>query len=921
MLLGRALERQKLVDLLDEAMESHSGAIVVRGQPGAGKSALLRSVASDANGFRVLSAIGVPSESELPYAGVHQLVWPMLSLVDHIPAPQQAALRRVAGLEESSGNDDRFLVGAAILSLLAVAAEERPLLCLVDDAHWLDQASADALTFTARRLEAERIAMIFAARDSAQRTFEAPGLAELRIRGLSDEAASQLLDQRLGGELSEAVRNQLIRATGGNPLALIEVPTALTQAQLDGREPIGSRLPVTQTVEKVFLDRIRALPEAAQTLMLLAAADDTGESAVVLEAASRLGVDIGNLDPVEASGLLRVDGQSVIFRHSLVRAAVYQSATFSKKRAVHDALSTTLQNHPRYEYQGLWHRAAATPGLDDALASELDASSEAALSRGGHVAAGAALERAAALTSDQRLRASRLIRAAWAYWLGGRRDAAEALVEHGERHSQDVMVDVDAAHLSALMQLQCGSPAEGHDILMNAASRVEATDPFKAGDLLIQAGEAANFAGDLRGEIAAGRWASRLRKGLHGPQMELTMMAGVADLLESNPRQGVQLLRDALTLVDSSSNPRKLSWAGSAAYYVGDLELALAHWHRFVKDNREQGAVSMLAVALAYQAYGEVLLGRTVSARVDATEGLRLATETGQDNCVALHRAILARAAARAGDEADCRSHVSAVLEAAASRELGFQAGNCRLALAELHLASGRDEEAIADLEAAMDSAVGVSSVSVKLVGAPDLVEAVVRAGDRARAVEVLERYESWVTGTGSRFEAPLVSRCRALLAATPEAAAEHFEDALRLHEETEVPFDLAKTEMLYGEALRRRRRPKEARQHLRAAYDRFDRLGARLWAARAGQELRASGGSAPAMDGATAFDQLTAQELQIARMVATGAANKEVAAQLFLSPRTVEFHLRHVYAKLSVRSRAELAHSHLLMQRLDSPA
>jgi DNA-binding CsgD family transcriptional regulator len=903
-LYGRDAERGVLGALLDGVRASRGGVLVLRGEPGVGKSALLADLVSRAEGMQMLRGTGVESESELAFAGVHQVVWPLLDKLGEIPAPQAAALKGALGLDAPAG-DDRFLIGAAVLSLLAAGADAAPLLCLVDDAHWLDEASEDALTFAARRLHAEPIGLVFAARDGEVRNFGGAGLPELRLGGLEPAAAEALLVERAGVLLTQEVREQLVARANGNPLALLELPTALSEDQLAGRSPLRETLPVTRTLESVFLRQVRELPPASQKLILLAAADDTTDAAVVVRAAAELGLDASDLDVAERTGLLRVADGEIRFRHPLVRSAVYEGATFAERQLVHCALADVLDGE-RYADRRVWHRAAATLGVDDELADELDRSAKAAFHRGGHVAAAAALERAAAFTGAERDRARRLAAAASAAWLGGRVESAIALIENARRLACEPVTRADLEHLRAQIELQRGSPARAHEILMAAAGEIVSTDPARAGAMLVQAGEAANYAGDVPGEIEAGRQAGRLRAEFGLQQLEVTMMAGVANLLEGNVAEGASLLADAISQVESSENPRRFSWAGSSAYYLGDIATATMFFDRFAEEARSQGAIALLAVALALRAYGEAVEGRFASAAVSATEGLRLASETGQQNTAAFHRSILARAAARSGREEECRARVEEVLGPARERGLGIHAGVALLALAELELASGRPAESLTHLEVLWEGGIGMGSVSVKLIGVPDLIEAAARIGRLGKAREALAFYENWATSTASRFELPVLCRCRGLLASDEEAG-QHFTEALRLHADGERPFERARTELLYGEMLRRGRHPKEAREHLRVALELFEQLGAAVWAERARSELRGSGETARKRDPST-VDQLTPQELQIARIVAGGASNKEAAAQLFLSPRTIEFHLRHVFAKLGITSRAQLA-------------
>jgi DNA-binding CsgD family transcriptional regulator len=658
-------------------------------------------------------------------------------------------------------------------------------------------------------------------------------------------------------------------------------------------------------MEAVYVARVRDLSQHSQRIALLAAADDTSELDVVLRAARLLDLELADLDQLETSGLLRVAGKRIQFRHPLVRSALYQAAPFAERRAVHEALSSALENDRDLD-RGLWHKAAATIGIDDELADELERSAERALARTGHAAASAALERAASFTGDERQRARRLAAAAWAAWLGGRGESAVALLDTAGRLEKEPLTAADVGHLRSLIEVQRGSPARAHEILMAGVEDIVSVDPAKAGAMLVQAGEAANFAGDLVGEIAAGQRAAQLIKDTGLEHFELTMMSGVSELLAGDPRRSGALLREALSRAEASANPRRFSWAGSCAFYLGDFAQAYALWQRFADDSRSEGAIALLAVALAYLAYMETFEGRFAAANASASEGLTLARETGQENAATFHLSTLALIAARSGSEGECRERADAVFKAAEPHGLGIHTANATLALAEYELAVGRPDDALAHLEALWSQRSGTTSVSVQLCGVPDLVEAAVRSGRPEKAGEPLRFWEAWVNGTGGPSTVPLLMRCQALLAEGPARLA-YYEDALSQHAGRTGPFERARTELLYGEVLRRERQPKKARDHLRSALDSFEQLGAEPWAERARAELRASGETARRRD-PSLIDELTAQELQIARAVATGATNKEVAAQLFLSPRTVEFHLRHVFAKLGISSRSQLA-------------
>jgi DNA-binding CsgD family transcriptional regulator len=902
-LAGRDRESAELRTLLDSVHASRSAVLVLRGEAGVGKSALLLELIRQAEDLQCLRVVGVESESTLAFAGLHQLSWSLLAYVDEIPTPQADALKAALGLVTRSVSD-RFLIGAATLSLLAAASEKQPVLCLVDDAHWLDQPSADALTFAARRLHAEPIAMVFATREGDVRRFDASGLPELTVRGLDRAAAAELLEMRAGRELPLPVRDQLLDRAAGNPLALTEVAGALTRDQALGLAPLDEGLATARSVTDIFLTKVRGLTLPSQEVALITAADDTGDLAIVLRAASTLGIGPDGLDPLEESGLVLISGGKITFRHPLIRSAIYQAAGFRRRQRVHDALAGAL-DLDRYEDRRLWHRAAATVGTDDKLAEDLELSADRAQRRSGHSAAAAALHRAAALTTDDRTRARRLTAAARTSWLGGRPGPARALLEEAVQLADDAGALADATHLQALMELQHGSPAAAHDLLMHASADAGALDPRKTAEMLVAAGEAANFAGDLVAEITAGRRAERLRATLGPGHFELTMMAGVANLLEGDVSTAARLLTDSIAEAELSGNPRRFSWAGSAAFYLGDVALAHSFWTRSADEARSQGAIAMLAVALQYVALSELLIGRSASATMHSTEGLQLATETDQDNCAAFHLALMAWGASRSGDESECRERAARALDAAVARGLGIQAATATLALGELELSLGRPVESLAHLDLLWTAGPGTTSISIKLIAVPTLVEAAARAGRWETARSALAFYEDWTTNTGSRAELPLLSRCRGI--AADDEGFEHFEEALHRHADLDRPFERARTELVFGAALRRSRQRLAAREHLRSAVDLFDHLGAAGWSASAQAELRATGETARVRDEST-LTRLTPQELQIARLVAVGASNKSAAAQLFLSPRTIDYHLRNVFMKLGISSRTQLA-------------
>jgi len=904
MLFGRGAECTAVERMLLGARQSKSGALVIRGEPGTGKSALLAHAVERARDMRVLRGVGIESESELAFAALHGIVRPVLDRLERLPELQAAALRGAFGLS-SSRTEDRFLIAVGALSLFAEVAEERSLLCVVDDAQWLDRGSADALTFAARRLEAEGVALLFAAREGGARTFPAPGIPELRLGGLGSDDAEALLASRGGPALAPAMRERLIERTGGNPLALLELTDTLTPNQLAGRELLPEPPPIGVALEQAFLERVRRLPAQTQTLLLLAAADDTGDADTILRAGRAYGATAEALDPAEAAGLLRAGTGVLEFRHPLVRSAVYQGAAFSERRAAHQALADAFEREEDTDRRA-WHLAAAATGPSDKVATELELSSERARRRGGYAAAAAALERAAELTEGEEERARRLASAAERAARAGDTTRAAALVDRAARLASEPRLLAHIEHLRGGLALRLGAIAEAYAVLTRGSTLIADVDPRKALEMLLDAAEAAEFGGDVAHLIEIGRRATSLPQGA-GTELELatSVLAGMGRMLEGDSAHGARFLRRAISLAGESDDPRRLLFAGLGAEYLGDLAVERALAARAVALLRALGAVDTLPVALEMLASAEAWSGQYARAASDATEGLRLARDTGQEGSACDFLAILARVAAVQGREAECRARAAEALDGAAALGLGLPAAEASHALALLDLGLGRPAHALERLQALALAGPGAGHPRLAFLAAPNLVEAAVLAGRIDVAQTALATFERWVVHAAAPPMLPLLARCRGQLSAGA-AAERHFAEALRLHAKSDRPFERARTELAYGEALRRARRRREARIHLRAALDTFARVGAVPWEERARRELRASGETARKRDPST-IDQLTPQELQIARFVGEGATNREIAGQLFLSPRTIDYHLRKIFQKLGISSRAEL--------------
>lgn len=901
MLYGRGPECARIDLLVDAARGGRSAVLVLRGEAGIGKSALLRHAADAAEGMLVLRGTGIETESELPFAGVHRLLRPVAGLVDRLPEPQRDALRGVFGHAPVS-RTDKWLASLAVLNLLAEAATATPTLCLVDDAQWLDSASADALTFVARRIEAEGIAMVFAARDDPMRPFVAPDLPQLVVGGLDADAIDALLAERASATVAGTVRDRLLAGTLGNPLALTELAGTLTSSQLTGREPLPVRLPVGADVEQLFGDRVSTQPADTRTLLLIAAASDSDDLTTVFRAARALDVKADALDAAEAAGLVVVSGETIAFRHPLVRSAVYRGATAQARRAVERALGDALDSE-RDADRRAWHRANAAIGPDDDVAAALAVVAERAVDRGGHAAAAAAYVRAAELTTDPDSRATRLVSAAEAAWAAGRPDDARDLLERASPAKSQLLLRGRAAHLLGAIDTACGTPAVAYATLVEGAELIADLDPEQAGLMIAEAGQIAWGTGDLARIVAAGdRLATLPDSGNPGSRA----IVGLARLMQGDPAAASTELTAAADIAHGSGLPQMVMLAAAGAMFVGDDVRAVDLFTRAVARARSAGAAATLPILLAPLSTIEMFTGRYATAATDATEGLRLATETGQDNPAAHARSVLAWLAAVQGRDADCTGLADLALAHAIGQRLGPHAAIATWALAHCDLASGRAAHALERLLALADAAPGEGNPMVSLFATADLVDAAVRVDRGREAATAVDRLEGWAAHTNAAWTAALVARCRAQLATDDAASDALFDTSLDLYARGGRPFDTARTALLFGARLRRRRRRADARKHLRVAVETFERLGAAPWAEQARAELLATGETARKRDVST-LKTLTPQELQIARLVANGATNRAIAAHLFLSPRTVDYHLRKVFSKLGISSRHDL--------------
>ncbi|MEI5103590.1 LuxR family transcriptional regulator [Streptomyces sp. PmtG] len=934
-LYGRDKERAVVDELLRGARAQRGGALVVRGEAGIGKTALLDHAAGSATDLRVLRGLGIESESELAFAGLHLLLGPYADAdrIDALPAPQARALRAVfgmapptaeaaAGAEPAGGGaPDRFLVGLAVLSLLGEISEERPLLVLVDDAQWLDQASVEALLFAARRLGSDPVALVFAARDG--HPFAASGLPELRLTGLDEGTGARLLRRHADG-LPSHVRALILQEARGNPLALLELPAALSAAQRSGDLHaeffhLGTQ-PVSERVERTFLDRARALPARAQDLLLVAAAEAGGDVSAILAAGRALGAAPDDLTAAEDSGLIRVADGRLAFTHPLIRSAVYRAAALSRRTAAHRALAAATTAD-----RGAWHRAAAATGPDESVAADLERTAEDARRRGGRQAEAAAYERAAALTPGAEQRARRLAAAAGAVESAGRPQRAAELAERAAGHPHPPATRARLARIRAAAANARGDQRTAHALLVEAAASLAPHDTETAAFLFLEAMSAAWALNDP-GMIE--RTSARLTAVRPSPAAAdlIAAVQGLATVALGDPARGLPAVR---VLVEPPSGA--LSGAGlyeraSTHWWhqlIGDLDAAYERARALERDCRAGDAIGLMPAALFHLARAQLLLGRPRDATASASEGIRIAQDTEQGLFAGNLRGVLAHVAAVEGDEERCRA-LAKELTAQGLPIAGAWSGG---ALGLLDLGHGRHEEALHRLEELWAGPHGHTGFA--LYALPDLVESAVRVGRAARAGAAAATFATWADATGQTWARAVALRCRALLATAgsagagagaggggsaadadgADAADRLYAEAVQAHRHDNRPFERARTELLYGEWLRRRLRRSDARPHLRSALELFDAVGAVSWAERARAELRATGEALPAAGREPGLlDRLTPQELQIVRLAATGLSNRDIAAQLFLSPRTVGYHLYKAYPKLGVAARGELA-------------
>ncbi len=896
----RRSERDALDRLLDDVRAGESRVLVVRGNPGVGKTMLLDYLARGASGCRVVRLAGVQSEMELAFAGLHQLCVPMLDRLDRLPVPQLEALRTAFGLSVGPP-PDRFLVGLAVLSLLAEAAAKRPLICVIDDEQWLDHASAQALGFAARRLAVDPVGLVFAARIPGP---ELAGLPELEVGGLRDSDARALLESALPGPLDARVRDLIVAETEGNPLALLELPRGLTLTELAGGFGLPGAVPLAGRIEDSFERQLAALPEQTRRLLLLAAADPSGDPSLLWRAAGRLGIPMHAPRPAVAAGLVEFQVR-VRFRHPLVRSAAYRSGSLQERQAVHAALAEVTDRQADPDRRA-WHRAQAATGPDEEIAAELERSAARAQARGGLAAAAAFLERSVTLTVDPARRTERILAAVQASLQAGGFGKARELLAAAEASPLDEFASARVDLLHGQIAFASGLGNDAPPLLLKAAKRLEHIHLDLARETYLSAWIAAMFAGRLAGagDLAEVSTAARaLPPPPPPPRLAELLLDGLARLVTDGRNAAAPTLRAAVSAFTSRKIPAEegLRWgwlAQAAAIVLWDED----GWHaiaaRQTQLAREVGALDQLAIDLASEAATVIRSGAfpAGASLIAEAEVVSEATGIRYPPFAALWLACLS------GRENEAGPLIESTIAEGTAAGQGHAVSFAQCVAAILYNSLGRYHDAMAAAQQARED---IAELYVSMWALPELIEAAVRCGKIQAASAALERLAETAQAGGTDYGLGIEARSRALLSGG-EAADGLYRAAIDRLSRTRLRPELARAHLLYGEWLRREGRRADARAQLRAAHQMLAAMGAEAFAERARRELLAAGEAVRKLAAETPTG-LTAQEASIARLARDGLTNAEIGSQLFLSARTVEWHLGNVFTKLGIRSRREL--------------
>ena len=902
MLLGRGLERRHIDDALARARSGTSAVLALSGEPGIGKTTLLdyaRAQAARA-GMQVLRARGIESEAQVPFGSLLEVIRPALPLLGKIPAPHAAALEGALALRPGAATD-RFAVGAATLSLLAACAEQAPAVLLLDDAQWLDVSSAQALLFAIRRLVADPVAVLITVRAGEPSLLSGADVAVLALAGLTRGEAARLVPG-----LSAEAAARLHRATAGNPLGLLEL--AQTRADQDLElAPEGAPVLVSARVSRAFLAQAGALSDATRRALVLAAASDTGDLLPIERAAAQLGIDLAGLAAAESTGLIALHPGAIEFRHPLARSAIYAAAPAGQRRDAHRALAAALPD--RDVERRAWHLAAAAAGTDEAAAAALEQAGSSSLDRSAYAAAAAAYERAARLAGGSSTRARLLSRAAGARWLAGFTDHARALLAESRAETGDRALLAEIDELSGHIAAHCGPVMRGHAILTAAAGHAE---PERAVGMLAEAAIACFYAGNPAEMAATAARAAAVLPGHPSPRARFLagMTEGMAGIFGADAAGGARAVHDAVTLAENSAELREdvslIPWLALGPLFLRRTGAGRVLLDQALRIARARAAAGALPFVLNLIARDHAAADRWAAAAATYQEAIDLARESGQHAELTFGLAGLAFLQARRGRAAACRAAAAEALGLARELEMGLSEIWATAALGELELGLGDAAAAAGHFGQQQRLLAGHGITDPDLDPGAELAEAWIRLGRPAEAAAATAGFPAAAAAKGQPWSRARALRAAGLLAPDDGFAAP-FEQALVLHAQTPDVFETARTQLAYGERLRRTRNRARAREQLRPAAATFERLGARPWADRARAELAATGETlrrrAPG-----AVEELTPQELQIALLLTAGRTTREAAAALFLSPKTVEYHLRHVYGKLGLHSRAELA-------------
>ncbi len=898
MLLGRAHERQQIERALAGARSGTSATLALVGEPGIGKTALLSYAAEHATGMQLLRARGIESEAQIPFGSLLELIRPALMMLDKIPAPQAAALEGALALRPRAGHD-RFAIGAATLSVLAAYADLAPVAVLVDDAHWLDGSSAQALLFAIRRLVADPIAVFVAVREGEPSLLDGADLLALRIGGLTSDEAAMLVP----GLAPEAAR-RLHGATAGNPLALLELaPDASDMAFA----PDGAPVLVSARISRAFLRRADLLDQATRQALVLSATSDAGDLPTLERAAGRLGIDLSALAAAESAGLVALHPGQVEFRHPLARSAIYADASASQRREAHRALAAALPD--RDIDRRAWHLAAAAAGTDETASAALEQAGARSRDRSANATATAAFERAGRLTADGERRARLLREAAGAGWLAGFTDRAVALLEEARDATSDPVTLVEIDQLAGHIATRCGPVMRGHAILTAAAGRA---DPERAVAMLAEAALACFLAGNPVEMLSVAGRSQSVLPADPSPRARFLagMTAGMARIIGGDAAAGAEAVHEAVTLAERSADLRGdlqlIPWLTLGPLFLRQTGAGRPLLEHALRTARAHAAVGALPFVLNLIARDQAATDRWAVAGATYQEAIDLARESGQQTELAFGLAGFAWLQARRGREQECRACAAEALSRCRELGTGLYEIWATAALGELELGLGDAAKAAGHFEHQQQLLRECAITDADLWPAAELTDAYIRLGLDDQAQQEAAEYLAAASAKNQPWPLARALRCQGLLA--PETGfSGYFEQALRLHEQTPDVFEAARTRLAYGERLRRARNRIRAREQLRAAVDAFERLDARPWADRARAELAATGETRRRRDPST-IDELTPQELQIALLLTAGKTTRETAAALFLSPKTVEYHLRHVYQKLGIHSREQLA-------------